>query len=130
MTFEELKEELVDQTSSLLFEARSLDKNSPEFGKIMEQVRLNFDKLATLEKNATDATLAYESQEIDKGNKAMDLNERRKDRWVQIGIAAGTLLVTEGVRILLFKCGFSFETENSVTSTFFRTLINSITRKS
>lgn len=130
MTFEDVQERLLDETVELMTESQKYDKTSPEYKSVMEQVRLNTDRLNEIYKANNEAARAYEAQEIDKGSKAMDVNEKRKDRWVNVGIAVGSLILTETVRVLLFKAGFQFEIDNSPTSTFFRSLINSLTRKS
>ncbi len=122
---EELLRKLEEETLRELDYAEKLKTlESDAYEQIMEQVRENCKLLNETEKEADAEYNALEDMKFKKEAKASDYVEHRKDRWVNAAIGAAGIVIPLVAYGFMFKLGLTFEEEGTITSQFFKNLLN------
>lgn len=130
------KEMLEEQIQKELAELQNLEVGSEEHVKACESISKLCKVLleqtrdeAAFEEIVDREDLESKRFNLDKIYKEQEAAEARKDRLIRYGIDIGGIVLPLIVYTGLIKTGFKFEETGTVTSSFFRNLINQVKPK-
>ena len=130
------KEMLEEQIQKELAELQNLETGSEEHVKACESISKLCKVLleqtrdeAAFEEIVDREDLESKRFNLDKIYKEQEAAEARKDRLIRYGIDIGGIVLPLIVYTGLIKTGFKFEETGTVTSSFFRNLINQVKPK-
>lgn len=130
------KEMLEEQIQKELAELQNLEIGSEEHVKACESISKLCKVLleqtrdeAAFEEIVDREDLESKRFNLDKIYKEQEAAEARKDRLIRYGIDIGGIVLPLIVYTGLIKTGFKFEETGTVTSSFFRNLINQVKPK-